>query len=85
MMRWNMGENNFEVNDRRTVVSTVGDEHPEPGTLFGHMVETLTLTLARIGVTSVTVAVAIALLIATVLFGLTTSDATALYQWCPKC
>lgn len=85
MMRWNKGDTGFEIKERSAVVSGEGDDGPGTGVLLNHLIETLAATLARVGVTSVAVVVTMALLIATVLFGLVAGDAVALGQWCRKC
>jgi hypothetical protein len=86
MMRWNKGDAGFE--NKNLVVTEVASEDDEqmgPGLLLGHVVNMLAATLARFGVSSVAVALTMALLIATVLFTVFTGDAAALGQWCRKC
>ncbi|MDQ3695897.1 MAG: hypothetical protein M3464_20090 [Chloroflexota bacterium] len=85
MMRWNMGDTGFEVEKNDVSVSAVSGDRSESSSLFGYVVESVATTLARIGVSSVVVAVLVALVIATVVFGFSSDEASALGQWCMKC
>lgn len=86
MMRWNKGDAGFENKNLVVTEASVDDEvQMGPGLLLGHVVNMLAATLARFGVSSVAVALTMALLIATVLFTVFSGDAAALGQWCRKC
>lgn len=86
MMQWKKGDVGFEATGDHSDASHVyapSDDRHGPGMLLDHMVGTLTALLTRVGMTSLTLA--LALVIATVLFGLLVGDAVALGQWCRKC
>lgn len=86
MMRWNKGDAGFENKNLVVTENSVeDDEQMGPGMLLGHVVNMLAATLARFGVSSVAVALTMALLIATVLFTVFSGDAAAFGQWCRKC
>lgn len=85
MLRWNMDMSGVEVNDAEAAIAVAGEDRLAPGVLFNHVVELLAMTLSRIGVTSAAAVVAIAILVATVLLGVTATDAAALGQFCSKC
>ena len=66
----------------------IGDEEQvSPSSILNHLVAAVATSLARVGVTSLSMvfAVASALLVAAVLFGVTATDAVAMGQWCPRC
>lgn len=88
MMQWKKGDVGFEATDNRSDAShvyTSSEDRRGPGILLDHMIGTLSALLARVGVTSLTLTLALALVIATVVFGLLAGDAVALGQWCRKC
>lgn len=49
------------------------------------LIDTVVGVVARMGTQSVLLAVTIALIVATVVFGLSTGDALAGGRWCPSC
>lgn len=86
MMQWKKGDTGFDMTDVRSDVShvyTSGDVQGGPTVVLNQVIGALTTILSRVGLTSL--ALALALVIATVLFGLLASDAVALGQWCRKC
>lgn len=86
MMQWKKGDVGFEATDNRSAavqIHTTSEDRHGPGMILDHMIGTLSSLLARVGMTTLTLA--LALVIATVLFGLLAGDAVALGQWCRKC
>jgi hypothetical protein len=83
-MQWKKGDSGFEVKDNLNVEITT-DERPVPGVLFDQVIHSLATALSRVGVSSLMLLVMIAVVVATVLFGLSADDAMAFGQWCKKC
>lgn len=72
MMRWN---------PTTMTESSEADNSEVVHNLF----DTVVGVVARLGTQSVLLAVTIALIVATVIFGLSTGDALAGGRWCPSC
>lgn len=85
MMQWKKGDTGFEVEERAADVAVEAEERFGPGVLIDHLLRTLVVSLSRAGITSLALMVVMAVLIATVLFGLSGDEAVALGQWCRKC
>lgn len=85
MMRWNSGDTGFDTKVVEVRESSKDDVRIDPGALFNHVVESLAATLTRTGVTSVAVALTVAILIATIVLGLTAGDVAAMGHFCSKC
>lgn len=85
MMQWTKGDTGFEVNDVAPVVEDTSDERPGPGLLFAQVIQTLATAFSRTGVTSLMLVIMFAVLVATVVFGLTVDEAAAGGGWCRDC
>lgn len=86
MMQWKKGDTGFDTTEDRSDsphAYTSRDGRGRPTVLLNHVIVALATILSRVGLTSL--ALALALVIATVLFGLLANDAVALGQWCRKC
>jgi hypothetical protein len=84
MMQWKKGDSGFEVKDNLNVEIET-DERSGPGALFDQVIHSLATALTRVGVSSLMLLVMIAVVVATVLFGLSADDAMAFGQWCKRC
>lgn len=88
MMRW-------APNDQTTVRDGAdvdgGDAvSPTTGRMAGdsmvrYLLDAVAASVVGLGARSVVVAVALALVVATLLIGLTADEAAAVARWCPKC
>jgi hypothetical protein len=84
MMQWKKGDSGFEVKENINV-EIASDERPGPAVLFDQVIHSLAAALSRVGVSSLLLLVMMAVVVATVLFGLSADDAMAFGQWCKKC
>ena len=84
MMQWKKSDYTVD-SDVSTPVAV--EAQINPSSILNHLVAAVATSLARVGVTSLSMvfAVASAILVAAVLFGVTATDAVAMGQWCPRC
>ena len=82
MMQWTKGDAGFEINAITPAVETTSDERIAPGLLFAQVIQVLATTFSRVGVTSLMLVIMFAVLVATVVFGLTANEAAAGGGWC---
>ena len=85
MMRWTKGDTGFDVKDVNPVIEDTSDERLAPGLLFAQVIQTLATAFSRAGVTSLMLVIMFAVLVATVVFGLTAPEAAAGGGWCRDC
>lgn len=88
MMRWTPTD---PTNARDDAGSADGDAlAPTTGrvmedSMMRYLLDAVAATVAGLGARSVVVAVTMALIVATLLLGLTADEATAMVRWCPQC
>jgi hypothetical protein len=85
MMQWTKGDTGFETKDEVSAIETTSDERLGTGLLFAQVIQSLAMALSRVGVTSIMLVIMVAVVVATVVFGLTANEAAAIGGWCRKC
>jgi hypothetical protein len=85
MMQWTKGDTGFEVKDEVSTVESTSDERLGAGDLFAQVIQSVAMALSRVGVTSLMLVLMVAVVVATVVFGLTANEAAALGGWCQRC
>ena len=82
MMKWTKGDTGFETKNSAPVAEMTPEAPMGPGLLFAQVIQSLTMALSRVGVTSLVLVIMVAVLVATVVFGLTANEAAAVGGWC---
>lgn len=88
MMRWVPNDQTTAydgagVDDGEAVSPTKG--RPTGDSMVRYLLDAVVASMAGLGARSIVVAVAMALIVATLLLGMTADEAAAVVRWCPQC